>query len=301
MPLLPRRLTFLCCAGLLLASPLQAAPAVPPAAAPAAPSAAAPLPPPRVLQIRGLAIGAGLPKIIVPITAHDAGEALAQAQRIAASPDADLAEWRIDLMDGATDAAALAALGPRLAQALHGKPLLLTFRTKAEGGAVAIDDAAYGTLYARLLEARFADLLDVEMFRDPAVLRQVVERAHRQGVYVVMSSHDFHATPPVAEIVARLQRQQALGADVLKIAVMPRDPGDVLHLLDATWQMRQRSGQPLLTMAMGPLGAVSRLSGGTFGQSLTFGMLGSASAPGQIDAARLRQALDALHAAAPAK
>ncbi|WP_017912520.1 type I 3-dehydroquinate dehydratase, partial [Xanthomonas sp. SHU 166] len=270
-------------------------------AAPAAPSAGAPLPPPRVLQIRGLDIGAGLPKIIVPITAHDAEQALAQAQRIAASPDADLAEWRIDLMDGATDAAALAALGPRLAQALHGKPLLLTFRTKAEGGAVAIDDAAYGALYVRLLDARFADLLDVEMFRDPAVLRRLVEHAHRQGVYVVMSSHDFHATPPVAEIVARLQRQQALGADVLKIAVMPRDPGDVLHLLDATWQMRQRSGQPLLTMAMGPLGAVSRLSGGTFGQSLTFGMLGSASAPGQIDAARLRQALDALHAAAPAK
>ncbi|WP_228136065.1 type I 3-dehydroquinate dehydratase [Xanthomonas sp. NCPPB 1128] len=300
MPLFPRPLTILCCAGLLLlASPLQAAAA--PAAVPASPQAAAPLPPPHVLQIRGLDIGAGLPKIIVPITAHDAEQALAQAQRIAASPDADLAEWRIDLMDDATDAAALAALGPRLAKALHGKPLLLTFRTKAEGGAVAIDDAAYGALYARLLEARFADLLDVEMVRDPAVLRQLVAQAHRQGVYVVMSSHDFHATPPVAEIVARLQRQQVLGADVLKIAVMPRDPGDVLHLLDATWQMRQRSGQPLLTMAMGPLGAVSRLSGGTFGQSLTFGMLGSASAPGQIDAARLRQALDALHAAAPSK
>ncbi|MBB5878553.1 type I 3-dehydroquinate dehydratase [Xanthomonas sp. 3498] len=301
MPLFLSRLILLYCAGLLLASPLQAAAAVPPATAPASPPTAAPLPAPHVLQVRGLVIGAGLPKIIVPITAKDAEQALVQAQRIAASPDADMAEWRIDLMDSATDAAALAALGPRLAQALHGKPLLLTFRTKAEGGAVAIDDAAYGALYARLLEARFADLLDVEMFRDPAVVRQLVEQAHRQGVYVVMSSHDFHATPPVAEIVARLQRQQALGADVLKIAVMPRDPGDVLHLLDATWQMRQRSGQPLLTMAMGPLGAVSRLSGGTFGQSLTFGMLGSASAPGQIDAARLRQALDALQAAAPSK
>ncbi|MEE7548737.1 type I 3-dehydroquinate dehydratase [Xanthomonas sp. Kuri4-1] len=251
-----------------------------------------------MLQVRAVAIGAGAPKIIVPITATHADEALAQARRIAASPDADLAEWRIDYLDIAHDARALSALGPQVARALAGKPLILTFRTRAEGGAAAIDDAAYGALYAALLQARFADLVDVEMFRDERVVRDLVARAHRAGAYVVMSSHDFHATPPAAEIAARLQRQQALGADVLKIAVMPNDPGDVLALLEATWQLRRHSDRPLLTMAMGPLGVVSRLSGETFGQALTFGMLGTASAPGQVEAAPLRQVLDTLHHAA---
>jgi 3-dehydroquinate dehydratase-1 len=50
-------------------------------------------------------------------------------------------------------------------------------------------------------------------------------------------------------------------------------------------------------MAMGPLGVVSRLAGEVFGSVLTFGTVGAASAPGQVDAARLRDALDLLHEA----
>ncbi|WP_369915469.1 type I 3-dehydroquinate dehydratase [Xanthomonas sp. NCPPB 3005] len=263
-------------------------------------AAATPLPATKVLDVRGVRIGEGAPKTIVPITATTAEEALAQAARIAANADTDIAEWRIDYLDNALDGKALARLGPQVAKALHGKPLLLTFRTKAEGGARPIADADYGTLYATLLQARFADLLDVEMFRDAAVVQALVAQAHAAGVSVVMSSHDFQRTPDTAEIVARLQRQQALGADVLKIAVMPRDAGDVLKLLDATWQLRRSSDRPLLTMAMGGTGVVSRLSGETFGQALTFGMLGKASAPGQVEVGRLREVLDTIHQAASA-
>ncbi|MBN6113200.1 type I 3-dehydroquinate dehydratase [Xanthomonas sp. CFBP 8700] len=263
-------------------------------------AAATPLPATKVLEVRGVRIGEGAPKTIVPITATTAEEALAQAARIAANADTDIAEWRIDYLDNALDGKALARLGPQVAKALHGKPLLLTFRTKAEGGARPIADADYGTLYATLLQARFADLLDVEMFRDAAVVQALVAQAHAAGVSVVMSSHDFQRTPDTAEIVARLQRQQALGADVLKIAVMPRDAGDVLKLLDATWQLRRSSDRPLLTMAMGGTGVVSRLSGETFGQALTFGMLGKASAPGQVEVGRLREVLDTIHQAASA-
>jgi 3-dehydroquinate dehydratase-1 len=250
------------------------------AAAPASAQSAAattPLPATKVLDVRGVRIGEGAPKTIVPITATTAEEALAQAARIAANADTDIAEWRIDYLDNALDAKALARLGPQMAKALHGKPLLLTFRTQAEGGAKAIADADYGRLYTTLLTARFADLVDVEMFRDAAVVQALVAQAHAAGISVVMSSHDFKNTPDSAEIVARLQRQQALGADVLKIAVMPHDAGDVLKLLDATWQLRRSSDRPLLTMAMGGTGVVSRLSGETFGQALTFGMSRSAA------------------------
>ena len=260
-------------------------------------AAAAALPSTRVIEVGGVRIGEGVPKTIVPITATDAQQVLAQAARIGASADTDLAEWRIDYLDIARDPAALSALGPQVAAALHGKPMILTFRTQAEGGATAIDDAAYGALYAALLKARFAELIDVEMFRDPAVVARLVAQAHAAGVYVVMSSHDFHATPDRAEIVARLRRQQTLGADVLKIAVMPRDAGDVLTLLDATWQVRRSSDRPLLTMSMGGTGVVSRLSGETFGQAMTFGMLGKASAPGQVEVGRLHEVLDTIHQA----
>jgi 3-dehydroquinate dehydratase-1 len=129
-------------------------------------------------------------------------------------------------------------------------------------------------------------------------VREVVDAAHAAGIKVVMSSHDFSKTPATTEIVSRLREQDKMGADILKIAVMPHNVSDVLKLLDATEQVRDRySRKPLLTMSMGGLGAVSRFSGQVFGSDLTFGMIGEASAPGQVDAKALRQVLDTINGA----
>jgi len=252
------------------------------------------------LQIGTLRIGEGAPRTIVPITGATAEQALQQAAAIAASPATDLAEWRIDYLDIATDGKALVTLGKRIARTLDGKPMILTFRTQAEGGSKPTSDADYAALYATLLRGGFTQLIDVEMFRDPERVAALVAQAHTAGVKVVMSSHDFLATPAREEIVARLLRQEAMGADVLKIAVMPRDAGDVLALLDATWQVRQRSSKPLLTMSMGGTGVVSRLAGETFGQALTFGMIGTPSAPGQVEVEQLQQVLQVIHASSQA-
>ncbi|WP_369349587.1 type I 3-dehydroquinate dehydratase [Stenotrophomonas sp. JAG2] len=252
------------------------------------------------LQVGALRIGEGAPRTIVPITGATAELALQQATAIAASPSTDLAEWRIDYLDIATDGKALVALGKRIAHTLDGKPMIVTFRTQAEGGSKPIRDADYAALYAMLLRGGFAQLIDVEMFRDPTLVASLVAQAHKAGVKVVMSSHDFHATPAREEIIARLLRQDAMGADVLKIAVMPQDAGDVLTLLDATWQVRQRSSKPLLTMSMGGTGVVSRLAGETFGQALTFGMIGTPSAPGQVEVEQLQSVLQVIHASSQA-
>ncbi len=252
------------------------------------------------LQVGALRIGEGAPRTIVPITGATAELALQQAAAIAASPSTDVAEWRIDYLDIATDGKALVALGKRIARALQGKPMIVTFRTQAEGGSKPISDADYAALYSTLLRGEFAQLIDVEMFRDPARVAALVAQAHKAGVKVVMSSHDFHATPAREEIVARLLRQEALGADVLKIAVMPQDAGDVLTLLQATWDVRQRSSKPLLTMSMGGTGVVSRLAGETFGQALTFGMIGTPSAPGQVEVDQLQSVLQMIHASSQA-
>lgn len=282
---------------LLLALPLLA---VVPSAAQAATSAGAVPVAHRHAQpltIRSTVIGEGAPKTIVPTTGKTAAEVLEQARVIGANADADVIEFRIDYLDFATDAAQVAALGKQVAEAARHKPMILTFRTQAEGGAKPIADAEYGKLYAALLKGGFIDLLDVEMFRDPKVVADVVALAHKSGAKVVMSSHDFKKTPPTAEIVARLRKQDQLGSDVLKIAVMPQNIEDVLKLLDASTQIRQKySTKPLLVMSMGGAGAITRLSGEVFGSDLTFGMIGVPSAPGQVDVTQLRQVLDVVHA-----
>ena len=88
---------------------------------------------------------------------------------------------------------------------------------------------------------------------------------------------------------------EALGADIAKIAVMPNSPADVLTLLSATEQAFRTLSCPVISMSMKGTGLVSRLSGEIFGSCLTFGSVGGASAPGQIDVTELKMILETMH------
>jgi len=230
-------------------------------------------------------------KTIVPITAKTKEQALAQAQVIANTADADLAEFRIDLLSFASDTKQVIALGHELKKILGNKPLIATIRTKNEGGQLEISDADYGKTYQAYLKNPFMDWLDVEMFRDQKVVSEIVQKAHQKKVLVVMSNHDFQKTPSQDEIEKRLLKQDQMGADILKIAVMPKSKQDVFTLMNATLKVSQQTTKPLLTMSMGQLGTISRVATANMGGSYSFGMIGQASAPGQIDVTKLKQIL----------
>lgn len=230
-------------------------------------------------------------KTIVPITAKTKEQALAQAQVIANTADVDLAEFRIDLLSFASDTKQVIALGHELKKILGNKPMIATIRTKNEGGQLEISDADYGKTYQAYLKNPFMDWLDVEMFRDQKVVSEIVQKAHQKKVLVVMSNHDFQKTPSQDEIEKRLLKQDQMGADVLKIAVMPKSKQDVFTLMNATLKVSQQTTKPLLTMSMGQLGTISRVATANMGGSYSFGMIGEASAPGQIDVTKLKQIL----------
>ncbi len=247
----------------------------------------------RIVRVKDVVLGEGRPKILVPIAATTAEDALGVARRLSHEAALDIIEFRVDYLDIASEPLRLARLTRAVAEAAPGKPLLVTFRTQAEGGAAAIPDDAYERFYLAVLEEGRADLIDVELMRTTGVVRRLVAAAHRMGVPVVMSNHDFVATAPEEELVARMRRMQELDADVLKIATMPRDAGDVLKLLSATWTMYSRYAErPLITMAMGGKGVLSRLAGELFGSAATFGMVGIPSAPGQMALLDLKATLD---------
>ncbi|MEI1680406.1 type I 3-dehydroquinate dehydratase [Acinetobacter baumannii] len=238
-------------------------------------------------------------KTIVPITAKTKEQALAQAQVIANTADADLAEFRIDLLSFASDTKQVIALGHELKKILGNKPMIATIRTKSEGGQLEINDADYGKTYQAYLKNPFMDWLDVEMFRDQKVVSEIVQKAHQKKVLVVMSNHDFQKTPSQDEIEKRLLKQDQMGADVLKIAVMPKSKQDVFTLMNATLKVSQQTTKPLLTMSMGQLGTISRVATANMGGSYSFGMIGQASAPGQIDVTKLKQILQTVQPTNP--
>ena len=251
-----------------------------------------------------LSLDARSPSIIVPLTARDPEELerqigeLDDARPAAGAPRLfDLVEWRVDLYEpftagaGSDPAPAVAAL-QRIAESLPDTPVLATFRTRAEGGTAEISPADYVTLLRALADTGLAAAVDVEYRHELSA--EAIDAAHAAGVPVVASNHDFEATPPAEEIVRRLRAMEDAGADVAKIAVMPRSAADVVTLLAATEQAHRLVGVPLVTMSMGALGAVTRLGGGVFGSAATFATVGPPSAPGQLPAEGVRSALDLL-------
>ena len=237
-------------------------------------------------------LGQGRPKIIVPIVGRTEAEILEAAEQ-ARELDCDIIEWRIDFYDQVQEVGQVAALSHRVRQAIQ-KPLLVTFRTKKEGGELELADQAYFDIYENLLQKGTADLLDVELFMPADQVAETVQLAHDKGVKVVMCNHDFDATPSQEEIVRRLSLMEEKEADICKIAVMPNSNQDVLTLLQATAEMKAKASRPLITMSMGALGMVSRVSGEVFGSAATFGAAKQASAPGQVPVAVLRDMLDTL-------
>jgi len=242
-------------------------------------------------MVKNLNIGDLPVKTIVPITAKTAEQAIAQAQVIASNPNADVAEFRIDLLEFSADTKKVIALGQQLNQILKDKPLIATIRTHNEGGKMTVSDQDYEKIYREYLKKPFMQLLDIEMFRDAGSVAKLTKLAHDKKVLVIMSNHDFAKTPEQQDIENHLLKQDQMGADILKIAVMPKSKQDVFTLMNATLAVSQKSQKPLLTMSMGQLGTISRVATANMGGSLSFGMIGEASAPGQIDVTQLKQLL----------
>ena len=247
------------------------------------------------VKVRNIEIGAGIPKICVPIVGVTREEILAAAENIK-STKADVVEWRVDWYEDIFDFTKTEATMQALREVLGEMPILFTFRTSKEGGEKAIETEAYVELNQNAAKTGLVDLVDVEAFTGDDVVKAVVETAHENGVKVIASNHDFHKTPAKEEIVSRLRKMQDLGADIPKIAVMPQNKKDVLTLLAATEEMASEyADRPIITMSMAGTGVISRLCGEVFGSALTFGAVGKVSAPGQMGIEDLTTVLGLLH------
>ncbi len=245
------------------------------------------------LRVRSLEYGGSKPLFCVPLVATDLGNLLAQAEA-AHELAADLVEWRADFYENATVAGLVESLG-RLRNALHDEPVIFTLRIRAEGGALEMDPEARRACLEGVASSRLADILDVELCSEPSLLASVVGAARNHGVRVILSFHDFRQTPPTEELLETITRMDRSGADIAKIAVMPRTAGDVLRLLEVTLAARERFPRlALCTMSMGPLGALSRTAGFLFGSDMAFAVGRQSSAPGQIPIAEARTIAEGL-------
>jgi 3-dehydroquinate dehydratase-1 len=161
-----------------------------------------------------------------------------------------------------------------------GVPVLLTIRSKTEGGNWSGPEAERLKLYEEGL-AQLA-LVDVEFQSE--IARQVADAARREGKACILSYHNFEATPAF-DVLKKIITEAQERASIVKISAMAKSENDVATLralLNEKWKT------PLCVIAMGPMATPTRVSFAVAGSCLTYGYLDRPSAPGQMSAAELR-------------
>jgi 3-dehydroquinate dehydratase-1 len=237
-------------------------------------------------------LGGETPLLGIPLVGRTLERVLAEVARVLTLRP-DLVEWRVDHFEAVADTSVVLSTLQALRDRLGKLPLVLTLRSAREGGEpVALSEAQVVALYEAVAATRLVDFLDFEMYNDPAHVARVRAFTKAHKVRLILSYHNFSYTPGLDYLMQQFLEAERLGADVAMVSVMPRDRADVLTLLQATEQADRKTHIPLISMAMGPLGAVSRMVGGLFGSGLTYGVGETASAPGQIPAGDLVTVFD---------
>ena len=94
------------------------------------------------IKVRDIEIGAGAPKIIVPIVGVTKSDIIEEAKTFDSIP-VDVVEWRVDWFENVFEFDKVEEVLKELRDALGNIPILMTFRTSKEGGEKAIEPEAY--------------------------------------------------------------------------------------------------------------------------------------------------------------
>jgi 3-dehydroquinate dehydratase I len=186
----------------------------------------------------------------------------------AGNPGLDAVEVRVDALPHLPSVQQVAALSV---------PAILTVRRLGEGGVKPISEEERIAHYLALLPAAAA--VDIEA-RSTRRLRNVLEAVLHEKKALIVSFHDFEATPSLAKLRRISAKARRAGAIIVKIAVKTETPAEVARLL----VMLEETSEPLAVMGMGTLGRASRLLFAKAGSVLNYGWLDKPQVAGQWSA-----------------
>jgi len=171
----------------------------------------------------------------------------------------DVAELRIDRFSRADHGHVVAE-----ARRFAAVPTLATIRSTAEGGDWSGTDEERLALFEAVLPEGHG--IDIEL-SSTQILPRMVAAARRADKVVIVSHHDFEATPTPASLVTLAGEAKALGADYVKLSVTATSPADVVALADFTLR---HAALGLIVIAMGDHGTLSRIFFPALGSRLTY-------------------------------
>lgn len=166
-----------------------------------------------------------------------------------------------------------------------GVPLILTIRNaKEEGGESRIFDSIKLKIFESA--APLVDAIDIEL--NSPIISRVISLARKNKNLIIVSSHNFKDTPRDAGLEKVFKNALKKGADIVKIAAWANSLDDVNRLMQFTARHKKHN---VITMSLGSVGSISRLTFPSAGSLLTYGYVGQPSAPGQIPLGVLQEHL----------
>ena len=205
----------------------------------------------------------------MPILAADYSETL-NCVDMANSSNCQLIEWRLDALNGKVDMEKVISTCHSIKNKTD-KKLIVTLRTARQGGLRDMDPSNYVWMVRRLIDLAELDFVDIEMANcaGDAQLKMLTGMAKRKGVNVIVSYHDMLYTESAREIYMRLCHMKYLGADLPKVAYMANKQGDVEAVINGATTAAAEIG-PVIAIAMGELGKITRIEGDKFGSVINF-------------------------------
>jgi 3-dehydroquinate dehydratase-1 len=247
------------------------------------------IPKSRPIDIRGRRLGSGdAPLICTPVVGRTRDAVLGELATVLAKQP-DLVEWRVDFFAEIADTGAVTDLAAEMRRRAAGTPILFTRRSDQEGGGkVPLSEDEVVALYEAVCRSGSVDIVDYETGNPADRVRRVRDASRAGGVRMIQSCHNFTATPPREEMMAKLAAAERQGADIAKLTVMPASLEDILALLAVTAEAANALPIPVMTMSMGGYGSLTRMFGWVFGSAITFAVGDRSSAPGQVPIDDLR-------------
>jgi 3-dehydroquinate dehydratase-1 len=162
-------------------------------------------------------------------------------------------------------------------------PLLLTLRNQKNEGAVKFfsDDKKWEIISAAI---DLVDMIDIEL--SSPILKKVVSLARKHKKKVIVSSHFLQSMP--RDLGSVYKKSLSIRADIVKIAAKALTFDDVVTMFNFTHRHHKHN---LITMSLGPVGAISRLIFPAAGSLYTYTFLNKPTASGQVNVATLKSHL----------
>lgn len=245
------------------------------------------------IALKNKVLGGDKPLICIPLTSVGETDLMSEIDEvISLSPD--MIEWRADYFQEYMDRSKAYNILRHLRAKAGETPAIFTCRSHREGGFRRIEDGIREELYKNAILSGCIDVIDVELSFGKDNIESIKALAVKTGVKLILSYHNFAETPSEEFIIDKIKEEIDSGGDIGKIAVMAKEQGEVLKLLNATYRARKEISSPIITISMGPVGTLTRLAGWMFGSDVTFASGVNASAPGQMPIGEMRKFIDAL-------